>query len=218
MEVDHILICSPNRANIADALVNAGFAEGSGNSHPGQGTANRRFFFNNAYLEFLYLEESLELTPADRDKLDIRRRFNRADHGRSPFGVGFRPSELNENAPFPHWVYKPSYLPDGYSINVGDASTNEPLWFFLDFVCRPDRLPSAKQQPLNHPCGVATLTSVRLSVSKGTALSPATQRIIESGAVAVNFDTRHSLEMTFDHRRQNKRLSLLPDASVTIYY
>lgn len=218
MEVDHILICVPNKADIADALVNAGFAEGAGNNHPGQGTANRRFFLNNAYLEFLYLEENRVLTPANQDKLDILRRFNRPDHCNSPFGVGFRPSASNENTPFPHWVYKPSYLPDDYHINVGDASINEPLWFFLDFVCRPDRLPPERRQPLNHPCGASTLTSVQLSVRKGTALSPATQRIIESGLVSVVFDTTHSLEIIFDHRQQNKSISLLPDAPVTIYY
>jgi hypothetical protein len=28
--------------------------EDSSNTHPGQGTANRQFFFNNAYLELLW--------------------------------------------------------------------------------------------------------------------------------------------------------------------
>jgi hypothetical protein len=35
----------------AEALLRVGLREGAGNTHPGQGTACRRFFFENAYLE-----------------------------------------------------------------------------------------------------------------------------------------------------------------------
>ena len=41
-------------------LLAAGLAEGSPNTHPGQGTANRRFFFESGFLELLYVHDELE--------------------------------------------------------------------------------------------------------------------------------------------------------------
>ena len=44
MEFDHLFICVDSPAKEADALIEFGLTEGSANVHPGQGTANRRFF------------------------------------------------------------------------------------------------------------------------------------------------------------------------------
>jgi Glyoxalase-like domain len=55
--VDHAFIaCSPG-APEAGALLRLGFIEGQGNTHPGQGTANRRFFFENFMLELLWVAD-----------------------------------------------------------------------------------------------------------------------------------------------------------------
>jgi hypothetical protein len=45
----------------AEALRELGLSEGSGNVHPGQGTANRRFFFANAFLELLWIADEEEI-------------------------------------------------------------------------------------------------------------------------------------------------------------
>jgi len=37
-----------------------GLTEGTRNDHPGQGTANRRFFFSNTALELLYVSDANE--------------------------------------------------------------------------------------------------------------------------------------------------------------
>lgn len=51
MEIDHLYIFSSQQGAAADKLLEHGFVEGSSNTHPGQGTANRRFFFENALFE-----------------------------------------------------------------------------------------------------------------------------------------------------------------------
>jgi hypothetical protein len=51
VEFDHMFICTQLGAPEADRLVAFGLSEGTPNSHPGQGTACRRFFFRNAMLE-----------------------------------------------------------------------------------------------------------------------------------------------------------------------
>lgn len=53
LELDHIFIMCAAGAPEAVALARLGVNEGSGNTHPGQGTACRRFFFQNQYLELV---------------------------------------------------------------------------------------------------------------------------------------------------------------------
>ncbi|MGA9266227.1 MAG: hypothetical protein WBV79_07185, partial [Rhodomicrobium sp.] len=50
-EIDHIFVLTDMDAPSAGALLRLGLTEGPPNRHPGQGTANRRFFFDNAMLE-----------------------------------------------------------------------------------------------------------------------------------------------------------------------
>jgi len=57
MELDHVFILCDEGAPEAAALLRIGIREGSGNTHPGQGTACRRFFFANAYLELVWVDD-----------------------------------------------------------------------------------------------------------------------------------------------------------------
>jgi len=44
IELDHVFICTAPGAPCAEEIVQLGLHEGAPNQHPGQGTANRRFF------------------------------------------------------------------------------------------------------------------------------------------------------------------------------
>jgi transcriptional regulator with XRE-family HTH domain len=46
LEIDHLFVCTSPGAPEADPLLAMGFIEGAPNRHPGQGTANRRIFFD----------------------------------------------------------------------------------------------------------------------------------------------------------------------------
>src|ERR1035441_10453791 len=48
-------VCTAPGAPAGDQLVWFGLREGPSNPHPGQGTANRRFFFANAVLELVWV-------------------------------------------------------------------------------------------------------------------------------------------------------------------
>ncbi|AFY78420.1 MAG: hypothetical protein IGR93_19055 [Hydrococcus sp. C42_A2020_068] len=58
-ELDHLFICTAIGAPEADRLLSFGLTEGTPNIHPGQGTANRRFFFHNVMLELLWVLDIL---------------------------------------------------------------------------------------------------------------------------------------------------------------
>jgi hypothetical protein len=132
MELDHVFVCTDVGAPGAEALTALGFREGEPNKHPGQGTACRRFFFGNGYLELIWVDDE---GAAARTAPWLLERWRRRHDGGCPFGVAFRPSVDGESAAFATTAYRAPYLPEGLSIGLAtDASAGRPLYFYMDFV------------------------------------------------------------------------------------
>ncbi|MBE9137293.1 VOC family protein [Nodosilinea sp. LEGE 07088] len=74
LELDHVFILVEPAAQVADRLLEQGFREGPRNTHPGQGTANRRFYFIST--PSTDTEGVLELA-SQADRLSMR---SRQDH------------------------------------------------------------------------------------------------------------------------------------------
>src|SRR5262245_39183988 len=113
-ELDHVFICSTCGGTAeAESLAALGLSEGSPNAHPGQGTACRRFFFRNAYLELLWVDKPDEAQSESVRPMRLWERWSGRAEQACPFGLGFRP-KANEAAgpPFPAWPYRPAYLPE----------------------------------------------------------------------------------------------------------
>jgi len=162
MELDHVFILCDEGAPEAEALLRIGVREGTGNTHPGQGTACRRFFFANAYLELLWVVDSAEAgsEPARRTRLLDRWALRRA--AACPFGVILRPSvnSLETRPPFPTWSYTPPYLPAGLAIDVADGTPlAEPAVFHL--AVQRGRGRSA-EQPIDHEPPLRTVSRVSI--------------------------------------------------------
>src|SRR5271163_2159594 len=90
LEVDHACIACASGAPEGDALLRAGFVEGSANTHPGQGTANRRFFFENFMLELIWVADPAEAQSAQTRRTRLWDRCSRRESAVSPFGIVFR--------------------------------------------------------------------------------------------------------------------------------
>jgi hypothetical protein len=173
VELDHFFICTSVGAPEAGRLVEFGLAEGSPNRHPGQGTANRRFFFDNAFLELLWVEDPAEAQGEGVRRTGLWERWARRGRGASPFGVGLRPVAAAD-APFQTWEYRPPYLPAPLAIHMAGNSeaAAEPLLFYLAFARRPDPADPARRQPREHPAGLRAVTRLQIAVAPGGALSP----------------------------------------------
>jgi hypothetical protein len=133
LEIDHVFVACQNGAPELEPLLRLGFTEGSANVHPGQGTACRRLFFENAYLELIWLQDRREAAAPGVAGLHLAERGD-PNSGWNPFGLCFRstagaPLQL----PFPTWGYQAPYLPAGLSVPIGmNASRpDEPLVFDL---------------------------------------------------------------------------------------
>jgi hypothetical protein len=134
--VDHAFIGCTTGAPEADALLRLGFVEGSPNTHPGQGTANRRFFFENFMLELVWVSDPAEAQSERTRRTRLWERCQGRDGRINPFGIIFRSTSTPPApAPFATWSYTPVYLPRGFAMQIAEGTTlNEPGLFYLPFL------------------------------------------------------------------------------------
>jgi hypothetical protein len=89
-ELDHIFICTSVNAPEAEQLVSFGLVEGTSQVHPGQGTANRRFFFKNMMLELLWVNSPIESQSSAIRPTHLWERRSGGNSGVCPFGFSLR--------------------------------------------------------------------------------------------------------------------------------
>ena len=218
IELDHIFICTSPDA--ADSLTAFGLTEGTPNVHPGQGTACRRFFFRNAYLELLWVSDASEAQSKRTRPTFLWDRWKGKDEGTCPFGIGFRPgSDDNEKPPFATWEYRPAYLPEPLSIQVGINCEvlTEPFLFFLPFALRrrPDAQPGARRQPLEHLAGFWELSRVELVLPHDHSPSPELQSLVDANLVRVSEGAKPLLTLGFDGEAEGKCADFRPTLPLT---
>ncbi len=202
MEIDHAFICTEFGAPAADLLVDFGLSEGESNSHPGQGTANRRFFFDNFMLELLWLADPQEALSERTRPTGLHQRCLRSDPAVSPFGLGFRPSRKDgdSGADFATWDYRPLYLPDSLAIQAAqNTALREPFLFYLPFVQPRDEAASAGREAKRHAVGWRALTALAITVVGAPPLSEAAQKVAALPSCRIECGSVPLLELEFDH-------------------
>ena len=236
-ELDHVFICTDIGASVAQRLNAFGLVEGSGNVHPGQGSANRRFFFNNLMLELLWVHD---LTEASSQPIDLAQRWQHR-HTHCPFGVCLRPQkdsehsalerrqndrrqhhqpeiEASEGPPFPFWHYRPPYLPSTLSITVAHNTGNlaEPMLFYLAFGQRPDQLPAAKHQPLEHASPLREVTRLALTLPPVQQPSEALQVLLDQHLVSLEAGSGYRMTLGFDGERSGQQMAFTPELPLVL--
>ena len=211
-ELDHLFVWVSPGGPEADHLVAAGLAEGEPNIHPGQGTACRRFFFRNAFLELVWVRDPAEAQGEPTRPTGLWPRFAGRATGASPFGLALRPSHPgNGPAPFPGWEYRPAYLPAPLAIHVATGvPASEPWWFYLGFGRRPDDPGWPRPQSTDHPLGVQEITRVRLAGPGLGQPSAAARAVAAAWQVELVEASGHAAEVTFDGGRQGRAADLRP--------
>ena len=213
VEVDHVFVSASVGAPEGDGLVELGLVEGSPNRHPGQGTANRRFFFANAMLELAWVHDAVEAQsetePARR--LHFWERWVGRDGSACPFGVCLRPTAgTSDVAPFPSWEYRPSYSPVGLPVATNSTVDAEPLVFYIPMHRRMDTAPPQRREPYEHALPIRELTSLRMFSPGAAALSPAMLAALRTGAFSFQRAASPLLELGFDGERHGQRADLRP--------
>ena len=202
--LDHFFILTDPEAPQANLVSGIGLVEGSRNSHPGQGTANRRFFFSNSTLELLYIRDANEAKNGRGNRLGLVERHD--DPIASPFGLIVRNISKSAGSPFPGWQYCPEYFRDDQCFLVGENSDllEEPLC-----ICMPRNL----SRPNNHnqtDNPLWSLTELRISVP---TLSPSLplETISNCEGIRLQLNAPHKLELVFNEEKSGLSLDFRPD-------
>jgi len=213
VELDHIFVCVAHNANEAIRLITFGLTEGAPNVHQGQGTACRRFFLRNGYLELLWVRDPTEAQSETPRRTRLWERWKRRANGACPFGLGFRPgSQQIGSPPFAAWEYRPPYLPEPWSIQVAENSDvlNEPMLFHLPFAQRPDSHARDKRQPLEHAAGLREISRVEWVRPGPQKISSALQAVKSARLVRVREGTESFIELGFDGEAQGYKADFRP--------
>ena len=208
IELDHLFVCTaPGAPEEAEKLLHFGLHEGTPNQHPGQGTACRRFAFENAMIELLWVSDPSESQNQGTRRTLLFERWSGRKGGSCPFGICLRPTDPEDVGPTPFlsWQYRPAYLPDQLVMDIGEAGIEEPMWVYLRFMKRAQR----KQWFIEHPIGIREITGLTLTTA--TPLhSPASKEVVESGVLTTRTGATPLLEIEFDENRRQKDVDFRP--------
>lgn len=158
MNIDHIFIFCDCNGRVADDLVHFGLTEGSSRIHVGQGTTNRKFYFENFFLEILWVHNESELSSKQTKPTGLWRRANFKTNNFSPFGLCLVNMDdtdvLFKNA----FKYQPDYFPKGMAIDIlkNEKQRDLPWTFRLPFQGEKKH----ENEPTEHKNGICVLTSV----------------------------------------------------------
>jgi len=190
--LDHVFICCEEGAPEAEALRKLGLVEGSGNRHAGQGTANRRFFFSNAYLELLWVDDATEARSPESKVTRLWDRWSQRKLGVCPFGVLFRTEE--KTLPFDTWSYEPRYMASGDSIEFArEVPLTEPELGFLK-IKKPR---ASLKEPTDHSLPIRAVSQVTVRLPSSAALSKPALSVRDQGLITYAQGEAYELELAF---------------------
>jgi len=208
--LDHIFIITQPEANEAARLSELGLIEGKANVHPGQGTANKRFFLNEFTIELLYVSNENEAANGAGKELGILARAG--DAGACPFGIVVRTSDNEAIPDFPSWQYFPDYFSDDMCFFVGKNSNQvaEPLC-----ICMPPTLPKQPRVPseFSNPGWMLTALDIHLPVK---IPSETLKHFADIQHVHIEFGKPYNMRMQFNRGVAERVVSLQPDLPLTL--
>ncbi|MEM1377033.1 MAG: VOC family protein [Pseudomonadota bacterium] len=168
IELDHIFWMVPKSAvtGVTERFEAIGLRESYRRAHPGQGTANVCYCFENAFLEVLWLEDESEArSPSIARTLLADRGIGQAN----PFGMCWR-----GKADLAMWDFRPTYLPDGVSIPMATLSDDPclPLLFTFPGAKPPRDLPPKRHGGMQAEAGWSSLELISMQCGAPDDLRP----------------------------------------------
>jgi glyoxalase-like protein len=206
--IDHVFVCTGLGAPAAEALREFGLKEGPPNTHPGQGTACRRFFFRNGMLELLWVRDPGEAQSDQTRRTRLWERWSEGGRGASPFGIILRPDSPAESAgPFQNfWEYRPASM-SGLRLEIAEGTgLDEPMWCYMNTGRHLDF-------DLDHPCGFHELTGAGI-VSPLLDGHSVTREMAAGHVIEWEEGDQHLLVLDFDQRRSGRERDFRPDLPV----
>lgn len=194
-----------------------------------QGTASMLFFFENAYLEIISVEDEIAFRHySAQTRMNLLERSQWRQTGASPFGVGLRPIASNH--------FDSELLMDDYKFSTESGypetkinfsaenliAVHEPMCFTIPHhIALTNWLDSSNenhQQFITHPLGIKRLTGVKIQIDTHLALTNAVSLLEDNGIITIERGMSPLLELTFDGNIHNKVVDARPILPILLRY
>jgi hypothetical protein len=188
MEIDHVFFFVERGGPEFARLSALGIVETYRRAHPGQGTANACFCFENMFLELLWIEAPLDALAPAIARTQLEPRSNWRKIGSCPFGIAWR---AQGRLDIPTWAYTPPYLPTGVAIEVAEDSDDprQPMLFTFPGSTAPAEWDSERKGKLQSAAGFSTIANLTMTLPHGVAASSALNHL--SNSCSPGLDIRH---------------------------
>lgn len=229
VEVDHILIWVRPGAPEVAALHASGLRVGERRTHhTGNGTSSVSVFFENAYLELLYLDHHVsDAAVSDAERAANQRRAHWRDTGAVPFGIGLRRLvDAPDSLPFPTRRSAQPWMRPGTAIRVLEGSDGPftpgvfvvPQYMALTGWIDRARRDTAFAALLVHPLGVHRVTAVQLTIKGEVAPAAPVRMLNDAGVVRLASGPEPLLDFTFDGGARGRNHDFRPELQLAIHY
>lgn len=204
MEIDHIfMLINPQEDDVKN-LQSLGLVETYRRQHPGQGTQNMCFCFDNLFVELLWINDAADVRSEKiaRTKLYERSRW-RLD-GTNRFGIAWRGQMGGGEPRIPTWKFCPPYLPAAVGIDVAIDSDNpyQPMMFESPGGTPPSDWPVEKKGALQQAGGWGQVLGIDLFLPRSVMPSQSLRSIASQTSLnlKVASDNQFSMNLHIEKR------------------
>lgn len=202
MKIDHIFIFSENNGFEAEDLTKFGLLEGSNRRHQGQGTINRKFYFENFFLELLWVVNKNEIKQSPTKETQLFERSNFRNNEFSRFGLCLVNSEDTDELFTEAQIYQPNYFPKGMSIDILPNSKNPQLPWTFRLPYRGEK--KYVNEPTQHINQIRKLTNIKFEIEKLDKESKYIKFFSKQESIKFNKNVKSELVLEFDFGIQQK--------------
>ncbi|MCA4898453.1 MAG: VOC family protein [Bacteroidota bacterium] len=214
MQIDHIFIFTNDHGKVADQLVSFGFTEGSSRIHKGQGTTNRKFYFENFFLEILWVHDEDEINSNLVKSTGLGQRANYQTNGFSRFGLCVVNTDETNDLFEKSLKYQPDYFPAGLCIDIipNEHQPDLPWTFRLPFKGHKKN----ETEPTEHPNGIKRLTQAQFTYKKSSSYD-FLEKFKNEPQIKFVPSSNSKLNLIFDNHIKKSQLEI-PELNLVIGY
>ena len=199
------------------------------NRHDGQGTASVTVELLNGFLELIYPDPTVPVSPASKagaEKFRLKSAWR--ESGYSPIGIVFdRTPATPEKLPFPTWKVSADWMEKGTFIEIMTPK-EMPKAVLLSISSHRESTRERENEVLArdpvkgamflHPNGARRLTGMRVVAPSADGLPPAASYLAGQGLVKFDIGGQWLLDVTLDNGTQGVTKDLRPDLPMVIHY
>jgi hypothetical protein len=210
LEIDHIFVC-------VEKMPEEGFFQQAGFNFVGtpmkqveRGTASQILFFENLYIEFIWIENEVAAEIyAARTGINFLARAQWRHTKLSPFGIALHQT-VNSVKPlseYEFWELQPQASELSLSFSRDNLSKpTEPLCFIIpDAIALPTLLrnfPNFRRQLASHPNRINKMTGMEVIATSGICLTQPLKMLQQNEEVQIGQGNTPCIQFTFDNHIQ----------------